>query len=165
MSHLRKTNLATKPAHCIVVVLALAVACTPQPSPPDALTPGTGLPASPTSPAATSSTPTGRPAVTATPGETPSITPTHWLTDLPEVELARADLAQRLNVPPADIQVVVVQEVTWTDTSMGCPQAELGYLQVETDGLLIQLEYAGQGYNYHSGGSQPPFLCEQAFPT
>jgi hypothetical protein len=93
------------------------------------------------------------------------MTPRPELGDLPEVDQARADLAQRLSVPAAGIDVLSVQEVTWSDTSMGCPQPGMDYLQVETAGLLIQFTHAGQAYNYHGGGGQPPFLCEQSFPA
>jgi len=74
---------------------------------------------------------------------------------------AKEDLAQRLNVTPEEIEVVEVQAVTWGDTSMGCPQPDMRYKQVPQDGLLIKLKVEGQVYEYHSGGSRDPFLCEQ----
>ena len=77
------------------------------------------------------------------------------------VQQATADLAQRLNLTPAEIEVVEVQSVTWGDTSMGCPQPDMRYKQVPQDGLLIKLKANGQVYEYHSGGSREPFLCEQ----
>ena len=87
------------------------------------------------------------------------------LLGLPQVEQAKADLAVRLNAPPDDIAVVTVQAVTWPDGSFGCPQPGMVYAQVLQEGLFVQLQHAGQVYNYHSGGAQPPFLCEQSFPT
>jgi hypothetical protein len=83
------------------------------------------------------------------------------LLGLPVVDPAKADLAARLSVTPDAIEVVAVQAMTWSDTSMGCPDPTMSYLQVLTDGHFIQLAYAGQVYNYHSGGGRPPFLCEQ----
>jgi len=77
------------------------------------------------------------------------------------VGLATADLAQRLNITPEEIEVVEVQAVTWGDTSMGCPQPDMRYKQIPQDGLLIKLRVDGQVYEYHSGGSREPFLCEQ----
>jgi len=74
---------------------------------------------------------------------------------------AKEDLAQRLNVTPEEIEVVEVQAVTWGDTSMGCPQPDMRYKQVPQDGLLIKLKVEEQVYEYHSGGSREPFLCEQ----
>lgn len=75
---------------------------------------------------------------------------------------AREDLAKRLNVTTNGIKVVEVQEVTWPDTSMGCPQPEMRYIQVPQDGLRIKLSIEGKEYEYHSGGMRAPFLCEQA---
>ena len=80
---------------------------------------------------------------------------------LPQVELAKADLAGRLGVATEDIEVALVEPRTWGDTSMGCPNPNMGYIQVPQDGLLVVLGHAGQKYNYHSGGNEAPFLCQQ----
>jgi hypothetical protein len=77
------------------------------------------------------------------------------------VTIAKEDLAQRLNITPAEIEVVEVQEMTWGDTSMGCPHPEMRYKQIPQDGLLIKLRVTGKVYEYHSGGNRDPFLCEQ----
>jgi len=77
------------------------------------------------------------------------------------VTQAKDDLAQRLNCAIGEIEVVEVQEVIWPNTSMGCPQAGMRYKQVPQDGLFIRLSVKGQVYDYHSGGSRAPFLCEQ----
>jgi len=91
-----------------------------------------------------------------TPLPTPS-NPTiqRWLT------LAQEDLAQRLAISTDQIEVVAVELVTWSDSSLGCPQPDMAYIQVPQDGLLIQLRAGGQVYDYHGGGTQEPFLCEQ----
>lgn len=81
--------------------------------------------------------------------------------DLPQVELAKADLAERLNVAPEAIEVVLVEARTWPDAGMGCPQPGMVYTQVPQDGLLIRLRVEGQDYDYHSGGIRDPFLCEE----
>ena len=83
------------------------------------------------------------------------------LTQLPQVAQAKADLAQRLKIPEEAIQVVRVEEVIWPDGSLGCPQPGIEYPQVPQDGLRIVLEVEGERYEYHSGGTRPPFLCEQ----
>jgi hypothetical protein len=77
------------------------------------------------------------------------------------VEIAKADLARRRAVAPDTIQVIEVRNVTWPDRGLGCPQPGMAYNQVQVDGLLIRLESGGQIFEYHSGGSKPPFLCEQ----
>ncbi len=44
---------------------------------------------------------------------------------------------------------------------MGCPHPDMSYAQVLQDGSVIELEYAGRYYRYHSGGERFPFLCDQ----
>ncbi len=83
------------------------------------------------------------------------------LTQLPQVAQAKADLAQRLDIPEEAIQVVLVEEVIWPDGSLGCPQPGIEYPQVPQDGLRIVLEVEGERYEYRSGGVRPPFLCQQ----
>ena len=77
------------------------------------------------------------------------------------VEAAKADLARRRSVAPDTIRVIEVRDVIWPDRGLGCPQPGMAYNQVQVDGLLIRLESGGQIFEYHSGGSKPPFLCEQ----
>lgn len=148
---------------CLLALALLASGCAPQPGLAATPTPVPDLPrpATATAPAAASATPA--PTVTAT---TPAIIdpvsspiPADLLA-LPEVEQAQSDLAARLGVAPADLLVIAVQPMTWTGSNMGCPQPGMDYLQVLVDGYLIHLAYAGQTYAYHSGGGQPPFLCE-----
>jgi hypothetical protein len=77
------------------------------------------------------------------------------------IEVAKADLARRRAVAPDTIRIVEVRDVTWPDPGLGCPQPGMAYKQVPVDGLLIRLESGGQLFEYHSGGSKAPFLCEQ----
>lgn len=77
---------------------------------------------------------------------------------------AMQDLAQRLNIDIARIDLVEMEEVVWPDGSLGCPQPGMSYTQALVDGMRIRLSVDGQIYNYHSGGGRPPFLCEQALP-
>lgn len=72
---------------------------------------------------------------------------------------AKQDLAKQLSVNIDQISLVEVQEVTWPDSSLGCPQPGMMYLQVLVDGHLIRFRATGQIYEYHSGGNRPPFLC------
>lgn len=80
--------------------------------------------------------------------------------DDPIVQQAVADLAARLGIAPEVITVLSVEAVTWPDSSLGCPQPGMAYLQVLVDGLRIRLSAKGALYEYHSGGDQPPFLCQ-----
>jgi len=77
---------------------------------------------------------------------------------------ATADLARRLDVDPADVEVVSAELVTWRDGSLGCPQPGMVYTQALVDGTRVVLEVAGRRYEYHSGGARGPFLCDHPEP-
>lgn len=115
--------------------------------------------ASTTVPGSTAAPSTASTAGTTSPGTAPPGTVPPGAEAL--VAVARADLASRLGVDAAAITVERVEAVTWPDTSLGCPQPGMAYAQVQVDGALIVLAVDGQEYEYHSGGSRPPFLCVQ----
>lgn len=75
------------------------------------------------------------------------------------VATAKADLADRLNIDAGAIAVVSVQEVDWPDRSIGCPQPDMVYAQVITNGSRIILSHNGIAYHYHSAGTGDPFYC------
>jgi hypothetical protein len=79
----------------------------------------------------------------------------------PLLRVAMGDLAQRLNIDPADISVIDTCAVVWPDRSLGCPRSGMSYAQVPQDGALIRLRAGGREFDYHSGGGRPPFLCEE----
>jgi hypothetical protein len=81
------------------------------------------------------------------------------------VQLAKEDLAARLGVSIDAIQVLEARSVVWPDGSLGCPQPGMSYIQVPQDGSLIRLSAAGGSYDYHSGGNEPPFLCEKTLKS
>ncbi len=74
-------------------------------------------------------------------------------------ETAIADLAKRLGIDAAAINVVSAEEVTWSDASLGCPEPGKMYAQVLTPGYKIVLEAQGTRYTYH-GSQEKVFLCE-----
>lgn len=76
------------------------------------------------------------------------------------VRLAKEDLAQRLDVPLEQIELVSMEAVTWPDGSLGCPEPGVEYIQVQREGSLIRLRVGKRVYQYHSGGRRQPFLCE-----
>jgi hypothetical protein len=78
----------------------------------------------------------------------------------PFVKAARGDLAGRLDVPASDLGVVKAEAVVWPDASDGCPQPGMEYIQVQEEGVLVQLAFKGQIYEYHQGESRGLFLCE-----
>lgn len=75
------------------------------------------------------------------------------------IDQAVSDLAHRLNVPGAEIIVVSAESVIWSDGSIGCPQPDMLYTQVEVDGARIVLRFGEAAYPYHSGGPLGLFLC------
>ncbi len=79
----------------------------------------------------------------------------------PLVRVAVDDLARRLGLGAAEIQVVEARAVVWPDRSFGCPRPGMLYPQVLQDGVLIRLQAQGREFAYHSGGGRPPFLCEK----
>jgi hypothetical protein len=79
----------------------------------------------------------------------------------PDAVAAVADLATRLGIEPSAVEVVAVQEVTWSDGSRGCAKKGMNYTQSLIDGSRITLRVDGTTYEYHSGGSGGPFLCER----
>jgi hypothetical protein len=98
--------------------------------------------------------------------ETPILNQVPFSTPFPTsiqqaVDQAKADLAKRLNVDAAQIEVLDASTATWPDKGLGCPKPGMAYAQVTVEGLLIRLRANGQAYEYHSGGGGAPFLCEK----
>lgn len=78
-----------------------------------------------------------------------------------EVEMATADLAERMSVDISEVEVVSVQSVDWRDGSLGCPEPGMMYAQVIVPGMRIVLAVDGEEYEYHSGRNRDPFLCAE----
>jgi hypothetical protein len=72
----------------------------------------------------------------------------------PLVELARADLAQRLGINPDEIEVQGVEATEFPDASLGVPEPGKVYAQVVTPGYIIELTVAGQTYRHHASGER-----------
>lgn len=77
------------------------------------------------------------------------------------VDLARAELAARLNISVDQIELVDFESVTWPDGSLGCPEPDRAYIQIQVEGYLIRLRYGEAIYNYHGSSARLPFLCKQ----
>ena len=72
------------------------------------------------------------------------------LTPRKQMLQARQDLARRLNVPEADIAMGAITPTTWVDASLGCPEPDTMYAQVETEGWLLVLNHGAREYTYHA---------------
>lgn len=75
-------------------------------------------------------------------------------------EKAVADLATRLGIDAAAVEVVGDEPVTWSDGSLGCAERGMAYTQALVEGSRITLQAEGVSYEYHTGGSPEPFWCE-----
>jgi hypothetical protein len=78
----------------------------------------------------------------------------------PLIDIAREDLAERLDIPLEQITVLEAKLVEWPDASLGCPQPDTVYIQVPMDGSIILFQAGGETYQYHTGGDVQVFLCE-----
>jgi hypothetical protein len=75
------------------------------------------------------------------------------------IALAKRTLAEQLNVDEATIEVVWAGRVTWSDTSLGCPEKGKMYAQVLTPGYQVLLRVEGKDYEVHTGGGRA-VVCE-----
>ncbi len=74
-------------------------------------------------------------------------------------QAAIADLATRLRVEPAEIRVLSSRKRTWPDTSLGCPQPDVSYAQVETLGVQVVLLHGERAFDYRAPAAGTPVLC------
>ena len=79
------------------------------------------------------------------------------------IEKAKEELAQKLSIQTAQINLVEAKGVVWPDASLGCPQPGMQYKQVPYDGTLIILETQGDTFEYHVGGNRGLFLCKKVY--
>jgi hypothetical protein len=127
-----------------VLATVLLVGCAPRTTPEPTAT---------TSPLPTRTSPLPAPAESPLPprGTSP-------ISPLPAPEEAAvtgavAYLARSLEVAPDAVEVLSVEPVTWSDTSLGCPREGMAYAQVLTTGYRIVLEAEGQRYELHTDES------------
>jgi len=76
------------------------------------------------------------------------------------IDKAREHLAERLTISIDQVNFIGAYDVTWPDSSLGCPQEGMNYAQVLTPGYLIQLDYEAIQYDYHSDKSTRVVYCE-----
>jgi hypothetical protein len=103
-------------------------------------------------------TPTPQPTKANLPANLPQPAPTGQGAER-VIQLARQDLAQKLNVPIDEIREVSVEAVEWPDTSLGCPQPGMMYAQVITPGFRVVLAAKGQTVEYHTDSGRRVVSC------
>jgi hypothetical protein len=82
---------------------------------------------------------------------------------LPEALAERiiTDAADRTGVPISEIEVVSVEEVTFNDSSLDCPEPGMAYTQVLTPGQIVLVDAGGEELDYRvASGSNIFRLCE-----
>ncbi|MBX0330428.1 hypothetical protein K2Z83_22465 [Oscillochloris sp. ZM17-4] len=72
-----------------------------------------------------------------------------------------ADAAQRSGVDAAAIVVQKGAAVEWNDSSLGCPQPGVAYMQVITPGYQVVLEAGATTYDYHANARGRFILCQK----
>jgi len=79
------------------------------------------------------------------------------------IERAKMEAATLARTSAGSVQVVRVESVDWSDSSLGCPEEGMMYGQVITPGYTIVLETSGRIYEFHSGldPAGPLVLCRE----
>ncbi|NOR82117.1 MAG: hypothetical protein GQ526_01335 [Ardenticatenales bacterium] len=101
---------------------------------------------------------TGVPAGTAVPAGTSVAIPPAAAA---AVAAAKEDLANWLDVSGEEILVTSIEAVQWSDSSLGCPQPGMMYMQVITPGFRVILQAQGQAYEYHTDQGRNVVRCEE----
>ena len=79
----------------------------------------------------------------------------------PGIRSAVTDLVKRVEEEPETIQIVLAEQVTWSDSSLGCPEPGMLYAQVLTTGIWLVLSHQGQAFDYRVTDNSGA-LCTQA---
>lgn len=66
------------------------------------------------------------------------------------IERAKTEAATLSRSAAESAQLVSVEAVDWSDSSLGCPQAGMMYAQVITPGYKIVVAAGGKNYEFHT---------------
>ena len=81
-----------------------------------------------------------------------------------QYQLARQDLARRLNVPESAIRMSGATAAVWDDASLGCPEPGTQYAPVETTGWILVLKQGAREFKYHADAQRaipcPPISAD-----
>ena len=69
-------------------------------------------------------------------------------------------LAEYLQIENAEIAILSIKAVTWSDSSLGCSQPGINYLQVLTPGYHVLLSAHDQYYSYNANKTGYGLICE-----
>lgn len=68
----------------------------------------------------------------------------------PQAVVARKDLADRLGVDEDLVMIAGARETTFTDSSLGCPEAGVEYDKRDKKGFVLRLRHGNRDYIYHT---------------
>ncbi|MDX9851161.1 MAG: hypothetical protein RBT01_11680 [Anaerolineaceae bacterium] len=80
------------------------------------------------------------------------------------VNQSTSELAEALDIDENQIVLASAKSVVWSDSSLGCPQPDMNYLQVLTDGYQIILSADDNLYYYHANKKGYGIFCENPSP-
>ncbi|MCG8347988.1 MAG: hypothetical protein MI924_09445 [Chloroflexales bacterium] len=80
------------------------------------------------------------------------------------LDLAVERLAADQGVAEDDIAVITSEPATWNDSSLGCPQPGVDYLQVITEGYRFVLEVNVQQFEVHTDTDRSVVFCPNVLP-
>jgi hypothetical protein len=147
------TIRAVRPAATSIVLLLLITACA-----------RTAAPSVP--PASTEADASERPAQSIRPLQTPPASEETVVGEVPDeiLNAILADASDRSDVDVAEIDIVLAEQVTWPDGSLGCPEPGQMYTQALVDGYQVVVNAGGEELDYHVGSGGSFSLCENGLP-
>jgi len=72
---------------------------------------------------------------------------------------AARDLARRLQIDEAEVELLEARFVTWPNSALGCPEPDMMYTQALVPGYRIRLAAEDNTYYYHGARDRSPFHC------
>ena len=146
-------NLST----LLLLVLAVVACGTSVDSVPDA---GTDAPSSETAAERSPLSPPATPTTDRSVQEgSPAATPSDVTAQI--VAAAKERLASELDTSVEVVEIIAVEPVEWSDTSLGCPEPGQMYAQVITPGYRVLLEAEGEQFEVHTDREgQTAVICE-----
>ncbi|MBI3774234.1 MAG: hypothetical protein HY273_01540 [Gammaproteobacteria bacterium] len=76
------------------------------------------------------------------------------MTDAQVITLAKQAVSKQLAVPVEQLGVQHAQAVDWPDSSLGCPQPGMMYMQVITPGFKVEVTAGKELYPVHIAGAR-----------
>lgn len=77
----------------------------------------------------------------------------------PIVQRALDDAARRTGLPASQLKVIATDEVTWTDSSLGCPTPGASYTMALVPGYRVVIQAGGARLQYHASRGGNVIYC------